>query len=503
MADEKTPRQNPQFGPRAPIAILQKATNNLGLDGNLYEEYGRTGLRHWGGFLFEEWLAELQQDRRAAEVYREMADQDPIVGGVLYAILSLMRRVRWWTEPGKPAAGRPGRKQSGQRGAEWFESVYRDMRYSWEDTLGSNLSFLTYGYDYEEIVFKKRLGETDDPTTNSEFSDGTIAVGKISTRAQDSNWKWVFDEVGEIVGFIQNPPPDYLLRFIPIQKALHFRTTTFKDSPSGRSILRSAYRPWYFARNLQNIEGIGMERDLAGLPVLTPPEGTDIWDANDPTMVAILGQAQQVVSSIRRDEQEGVILPYGWDLTLLSSGGSRQLDISGAIKRYQMDIATSMLADVMLLGQQATGSYALSVTKKDMFTASLGMFLDIISSVYNTQLIPRLWKLNGFTDPMPKLCHGQVETIDLDTLGTFLRNIGTSGAPIAWETTLPWLNDQAGIPQPPPGHDFTARNVAQPGAPGANGFGPHADTAVVSQKKLTPVTKDEFEDWPLLRAARD
>ncbi len=503
MAEPQERRINPNFGPRSPITVVQKASNGLGLDGNLYEEYGRTGLRHWGGFLFEEWLTELQSDRRAAEVFREMGDQDPIVGGVLFAIQSLMRRVRWWTEPGKPMKGRPGRQQSGARGAEWFESVIRDMRYSWEDTLGSNLSFLQYGYDYEEIVYKKRNGETSDPTTNSEYSDGTIAPGKIVTRSQDSNWKWVFDDVGEIVGYIQNPPPDYLLRFIPIEKALHFRTTTFKDSPSGRSILRSAYRSWYYARNLQNLEGIGMERDLAGLPILTPPEGTDIWDTNDPAMVAILQQAQNVVSSIRRDEQEGVIKPFGWTLELLASAGQRQLDISGAIKRYQMDIATSMLADVMLLGQQATGSYALSVTKKDMFTASLGMFLDIISSVYNTQLIPRLWKLNGFTDPMPKLCHGQVETIDLDTLGNFISRLGVSGAPIAWETALPWMNDQAGIPQPPEGHDYAPRQVGRGDSSG--GVGAHSDAASGSNMKATtPVSKeDEFENWPVLRAGRN
>ncbi len=258
--------------------------------------------------------------------------------------------------------------------------------------------------------------------------------------------------------------------------------------PTHNSILRTAYRPWYYLRNLQNIEGIGMERDLAGLPVLCPPEGVDIWDANDPDMAAIRLLAQNVVSSIRRDEQEGVILPFGWDLKLLASAGTRQLDISGAILRYQNDIATSVLADVVKMGQQQVGSYALAVTKKDLLAASLGGYLDIISSCWDTQITPTLWRLNGFKDEMPRLCHGAVETIDLDTLGNFIFRMGASGAPIDWETTLPWLNQQAGIPQPKPGHDFTPRQVGRgtgdSSQDGKAGLGPHADTGAAT--RLTP-----------------
>ena len=81
---------------------------------------------------------------------------------------------------------------------------------------------------------------------------------------------------------IQNPPPDYLLRFIPDEKSLHFRTTIFKDDPEGRSILRPCYIDYYMVRNFRAIEGIGVERDLAGMPMLTAPEGVDLWNAADP-----------------------------------------------------------------------------------------------------------------------------------------------------------------------------------------------------------------------------
>lgn len=412
-----------------------------------------------------------------------MVDQDPIIGGIDYAIQGLMRRVSWWAEP------------AGSKEAELLMGMLHDMMESWEDTLGSILSFLRYGYAIHEVCYKRRDGYNRNPALSSNFEDGLIGLAKLPVRSQDSNWKWVFDDVGETVGYIQNPPPDYLLRFIPREKYLHFRTTTFKDDPSGRSIYRTAYRSWYMCRNLQNIEGIGMERDLCGLPVMTAPEGADIWDTNDPDFAGMLAQAKAAVSSIRRDEQEGIILPNGWELTLLASAGNRQLDISAAIRRYQWDMATSVLADLVMMGQTQVGSYALSVTKKDMFTAQMGAFLDIISSVFNKQLVPRLWALNGMPmDKLPSLKHGQVETIDLSTLGTFVQQLGASGAPIAWETTLPWLNDQAGIPQPPPEHDFSPRQVGRGGSQAnadnssQGGFGPHSDTPAKSTL-TTPVGK--------------
>lgn len=442
------------FGP-ARVNIGKQAATAAGF--NVYEELGRTGLRHWGGFVFEEWLRELQQGRRAAEVYREMMDQDPIIGAIMYAVQMLIRRVTWWAEP------------KGSQQAKWLEDAMHDMAFSWTDTISDVISFLGYGYSYHEVVYKRRRGESRDPEKSSKFNDNQIAWAKLPGRSQDALWKWVFDDVGAVEGMIQNPPPDYLLRFIPLQKALHFRTNIYKDNPEGRSILRSAYRPWYFKRNLENIEGIGMERDLAGLPMLTAPEGVDLWNTSDPTMAAMLTMAKNTVSSIRRDEQEGVVLPSGWTLALLTTGGTRQLDISGSITRYENRIATSVLADLVLLGQDRIGSYALAVTKKDMFASTLGAYLDIIASVFNTQEIPRLWRYNGFTMPMPKLAHGAVETIDLDTLGNFIMRLGQSGAPIDWETVLPPAMVQAGMPEPKDGHDFSPRQPIR--APGSDAPG--------------------------------
>lgn len=460
--------QVPYFGPRQNLgraATPNTRVGDIGSGANLMEEYGRTGLRHWGGFVFEEWLRELQWGPRAAEVYREMVDNDPVIGGMMYAIDRLCRHVDWRVEPGSSS------KEDKDR-AEWVESNFRDLDVSWEDQISEILSFLTFGWSYFEMCFKVRDGyKRGDPTNSSRYDDKTIGLSKMPIRAQDSLWKWVFDDLGNVDGMIQNPPPDYLLRYIPMSKALLFRTTVAKGDPQGRSVLRSAYKAYYMLRNIQALEGIGIERDLAGLPILSAPEGVDIWDTNDPDMVALSAAAKNVVSSIRRDEQEGVILPSGWTLELLSAGAGsrRQFSTTDIITRYEQRIATSVLLDVILLGQDNVGSYALAGVKKGLFTASLEAYLDQIATTFNTHCIPLLYEINGFPLPkkFPELKHGTVESVDLDTLGQYVQRLSMAGAPLfPDDTTLRYLTDQAGIPMEPEDH---SKNMLPPtGAAAAN-----------------------------------
>ena len=49
---------------------------------NHMQELGSTGLTRFGGLVYEEWLAELQ-GVKGIRVYREMRDNDPVVGAIL------------------------------------------------------------------------------------------------------------------------------------------------------------------------------------------------------------------------------------------------------------------------------------------------------------------------------------------------------------------------------------------------------------------------------------
>lgn len=406
-------------------------------------EIGRIGQLRYGGIIYEEYLKELQ-GRSGVEVYKEMADNDDTVGAILFVIEMLMRQCTFNVEPG-------GNTAKDKEAAEFVEQCMNDMQYSWASTISEIVSFLTYGWSYHEIVYKRRMGKTKDRRTSSKYDDGLIGWRKLPIRSQDTLWEWVYEDTSDdLLGMTQAPPPYYEHLTIPIEKALHFRTQSRKDNPEGRSILRNAYRSWYFKKRIQEIEGIGMERDLAGFPVITGPEGLDLWDTDDEEAAIALAAAQNIVTNIRRDAKEGLVLPNGWTLELLSAGGNRQFDTNQIIERYDKRIATTVIADFILLGQGDTGSFALSSDKTRLFALAIGTYLDEICEVFNTQGIPRLIDINGdhfkgITE-YPKMVHGDIEDANLESLGSFISQMITAGVLIPDEELENFVRRAGNLP---------------------------------------------------------
>ena len=387
----------------------------------------RYGVQGYGSIFMEEFLYELHGNR-GVQTFEEMANNDSTVGGMLFAITMLMRKAEIHIEPG-------GETEKDKEAAKFIESCMYDMEKTWPETFSELLSFLHIGWSLHEICYKRRVGKTTSPVTNSKYSDGLIGWRKFAPRAQDTLEGWEYTPgTDDLVGMWQIAPPEYKRCMIPMTKALHLRTRSFKDNPEGRSILRTAYRDWYFKKRLQEIEAYGVERDLAGFPVLYAPEGMDIWNTEDSDMSAALARAEYIVSSIRRDAREGLVIPggeNGWKLELLASSGKRQFDTCAIIERYNKSIATSVLADFIMMGQQQVGSFALADSKTEIFALAIGAFMDIICEAFNSQAIPRLIDLNGdhfkgITD-YPQMCHGDIENKDLQTFTTFVKEMIGAG----------------------------------------------------------------------------
>ncbi len=330
-----------------------------------------------------------------------------------------------------------------------------DMQMTWTDTLSEILSFLTYGWSYHEIVYKLRRGHTRNPETNSKYNDGLIGWRKLPIRSQETLFQWEYkDNSDELTGMTQAPAPTFQHFTIPLEKALHFKTKSRKNNPEGLSILRNAYRAWYFKKRIQEIEGIGIERDLAGFPVLYLPEYSDIWNSEDPDAAKQLAIAESIVSSIRRDAREGVVLPggeKGWKLELLSTGSRRQFDTNQIIDRYDKRIATTVLADFVMLGQEQVGSFALASSKTKIFSLAIGTYLDIICEVFNNQGIPRLIDLNGerfkgITD-YPQMVHGDIEDVDLSNLGEYIQRMVGIGVLQPDEELEDFIRLAGGLPE--------------------------------------------------------
>lgn len=416
-------------------------------------EIGATGLNYdLIGNIEEEFLPELRGDK-AWKKFREMSDNDPIIGAILYAIDMMVRQVDWQVHPfdDDPA---------NDEAAEFVDECLHDMSHTLGDFMSEVFSaMLVYGYGLHEIVYKKRDGKRSSPGLSSKYSDGKVGWRKLAPRSPTTRHKWRLDDQGGVQGFYQLAPPLYEIEYIPITKALLFRAKTIKNNPEGRSILRNAYRPYYFKKRIEEIEGIGVERDLAGLPMLyVDPE---LLSGNlTPQQEQFLTDLKNLVVNVRRDRQEGVILPLAFDhngnqlykFELLSSGGQRQFDTTGIVNRYNQQIAMSVLADFIMLGQQSQGSFALAASKTNLFAVALGTWLENVASVFNRHAIPRLLEMNGMpTDKAPRLTYRDISTPDLTELATYIVQLAGAGAELFPDENLErHLRQAAKLPPPPP-----------------------------------------------------
>lgn len=419
---------------------------------------GSTGLPVWAGRVYDEISPELQGER-GRRLIREMAESDPIIGGVLFGIETLARSVPWSMTPADNS-------NKAKKVADFVDECLSDLSPTFGSTLSEILSMLQYGWSWHEIVYKRREGWNQKALSSSRFDDGKIGWASWAIRGQETLNEWLYEEkpngaVGELLGMQQLGPPDYNYYNIPRQKSLHFVTRSRRENPEGISILRNCFRPWYFKNNIEKIEGIGIERDLAGLPVMYIPPELFAEDADDADK-ALFETLQKIVTSIKRDEQEGLLIPMAFDeegknplykLELLSTGGERQFDTNAIINRYDERIAMSMLADFILMGHQAVGSFALSTTKTGLFTTALSAFMDIIAEEINLNAIPRLVLLNGWDlKYVPTLQHGKIEAADLGKLGDFIKKLADSGMqmfPTEDGELEAYLLKQAGLPGDP------------------------------------------------------
>lgn len=399
---------------------------------------GFVGLQASSGKVTEEFISNLQWPN-AGKVYQEMSNNDAVIGACLYLIEILIRKANWHVViPGAnkaPVEGQPTTDVSGME--EWrlfIEQCLEDMEQSWDSTLAEILTMLPYGFSFHEIVYKVRRGPLEkDKKFNSKYTDGKIGWRGFFGRSQGTLDEWVFDDAtGEAIAFKQDISKTAVKGGqgsieIPIEGNLLFRLKDTRGNPEGVSILRKAYRSWYFKKYIEELEGIGVERNLAGIPVIQPDEQTQLFNPDDDRMVKLLQWATDLVSNIRRDTTHGVVLPYGWELKLMGAEGSGAAGINTdtIIHRHESRMAITMLSDLVLLGGDRTGSFALADTKKSLLIRSLESIMTIICSIVNKQAIPRLLILNGVTDltNMPVLVADAIEEPSLSDLALILRAV--------------------------------------------------------------------------------
>jgi hypothetical protein len=321
---------------------------------------------------------------------------------------------------------------------------------------------LVFGFSWLECVYKIRRGPDEtDRKYNSKYTDGLIGWRKWVLIPQETLWEWQFDDEGAVSAMCQRAPDDFgEVRVVPLSKSLLFRTKTNKNNPQGKSLLRAAIHPWTWVKRIMEHEGIGVERDLTGLPLAkVPPEILDPNATQDDKTQ--LEYVKKVVQNVRQNSLAGVIFPLAYDekgkplyeFDLISTGGMKQFDTGKIIERYERRIAMAMLADFVMMGHERVGSLALSKDKVTLVGRLIASLVEGIAAIINQNAITRIYQLNGWSAvSKAHLVPGDLENADIKNMGVYVRNLMSVGALTPDPKLESALREFAGLPPQDPAY---------------------------------------------------
>lgn len=340
--------------------------------------FGTRGLSIWGGFVNEEYLTALSPWSKLVRVFLEMQD-DPVIGTLLDAVKLPLLAADFDVEP---ASDSPG----DVRARDFLWDAMNGMHHQTFRSFASDqLEAIDFGFAVNEIILDKR-------------EDGNLWLSNLEPRGQETLFRWILSgEHNDIpIAMEQGSFRGAILKssntIVPLNKSVHAVFRGRKGNPQGKSLLRSLYRPWYFKVNMENMEGIGIERDVGGMPVITLPE--------EPLSTADEDALKKAMQRLRMDEQMYLQLPFGVELNPYASG-SKAYNIREAIDAKNKEILMRMFAQFLALGMSNVGTQALVQGSQDFFTLGLEAVQQLLVDTWNQQLVPYLFKFNTFAGMTP------------------------------------------------------------------------------------------------------
>ena len=399
-------------------------------------EIGYSGQRMFNGISLEESHRDLTHPLNI-QTYRAMS-YHPAINAALSLYQSMVSKATFVIEEPKDA------NEEEKNRTELVKQMFDDMDVSMEDVIVDILSMTTFGFSVLEKVYRRRL-----KSKGSAYNDGIIAPKKLALRNQESIERFIFDDSGnELIGVKQNLSrvKDPANRFsnrstleviLPREKFMLFSLGRNRSNPYGTSPLRDVYLPWKYLSTVEELEASGVAKDLQGLPVLYIPAEYMSADASD-EQKSIFEQFKSIIRNLQQNTQSGIILPSTTDpetraklfeIDLLSTeGGKKNYDTNDVKEYYRTMIFIGMAADILLMGNTQTGSFALGAIKTSLTGSFVESILKRVVQVFNEDLIKQIYDLNGWdVTRRCKMNYEDFEDVDLETFSTAVQRIGAVG----------------------------------------------------------------------------
>lgn len=368
------------------VETSQKSSdiNNGGLDSHMSRVIGGIGTDIADNFYDEDFLALFNDFESRADQFEKMSKSDPVIKGLLRATINPIISASWNINFDNPQDITDEQKKQ----LDYIRFVIFDDLKFLDKKLFETLTFLKQGWSIFEKVFTHQK--------TKEFGD--IISIRLPIRMQKTIETFLFRDENH---------PDKVTHLrqlfsanrsvnadIPIEKLIVFTLGQVGNDLSGESILRSTYKPWKQKDFTEHMQMIGIERMALGTPVTNLPER---YQEDDLTSI------KKQVRSFMSNDKAGLYLPFGFGFTL-QEGKMNNEAIQGTIDSKNTEMAISMLAQFLLLGQQNRGgAFSLGQDQSDFFLNSLEYSASIVTNNMN-QLIKELISIQfGSQDEFPKM----------------------------------------------------------------------------------------------------
>jgi hypothetical protein len=398
-------------------------------------EIGALGLQVFSGIPQTELKRELQFPH-SITTFKQMQYHDAI-NSALTLYDNIIAKAQWKFNPPKDAT------KSELKQVRVINESLHDMEHSFGEFISDVLTMNAYGFSVHEKVYRKRL-----KANGSKYDDGLIAWRKLPIRSQESISKFLFSEDGSSIEGVQqsisglnDPYGRYSSKSgyinIPASKMLLFRQGKHRGDPCGKSLLRNAYLAWRFITILEELEAVGVNKELHGVPLLKIPAQYLSADAST-EQKAIRSYYENAIRNMQAGAQAGIVLPQVFDpdtkqplfdLTLLSTDGKRSFDIDKIKTYYKNAIYTALAADILILGQGSTGSFALAQFKNSVTATAARHMANLIKDTLERDLIRQTYELNGWNvERMGTLDFDGMDDIDLEGLSKAIQRFSSVDA---------------------------------------------------------------------------
>jgi hypothetical protein len=359
--------------------------------------YLGTGLKQRWGLIDEQYLKELNNWSTAVKIYSEMRNH-PVVGGVLEAIKSPLLAAPFEVHAASDST------EDKQAAAFLAKNIFEMPDMEWTEHVEEMLSLLDYGFAISEKVAFRSLID------NQYYLRTLMPVG------QDTLDHWADpDELGNTKGFFQLDPNSYKISFAPSDKLLHFTYRARKRNPQGESILNSIYIPWYFSKNLEILEAIGVERDVGNfLRFILGPQYLSQTQ---------IDELKTALEGMRIDETSYLILPNGSEVAPIGAGGKVH-NVRDAIRDWHHLMRQRLFSDFLALGGGQQGTQSLAKELGSFFSLSLRSTQEKMLAVWNRQLVPWIFRWNGYLlDRYPRIEWGKPGAFSLQSLAQAMNTL--------------------------------------------------------------------------------